>query len=247
MHVLWFDLLFCKTERAHLHHRNPECAGQNVWYHKSCAHNFKTERVHLHHCIPLRWGTESSIFWYSFFFQNHKSDWHTGLRQDPCTCTTAYPRCAGQNCQFLWSKRRLTIVSRTSGVCGGAGAPALFTLCDNLICGIKKNIHCVPHLRGMQWCRCTRSVLKPCAHDLWYTKKNWRLCPAHGGYAVVQVHLLCFKAVWQPFLYRTSEPSADGRRSTCTTGSPSGHSDRGPLEVHKVWKSLTCSCNSCFG
>ena len=29
----------------------------------------------------------------------------------------------------------------------------------------------VPHLRGMQWCRCTRSVLKPCAHDLWYTKK----------------------------------------------------------------------------
>ena len=140
MHVLWFDLLFCKTERAHLHHRNPECAGQNVWYHKSCAHNFKTERVHLHHCIPLRWGTESSIFWYSFFFQNHKSDWHTGLRQDPCTCTTAYPRCAGQNCQFLWSKRRLTIVSRTSGVCGGAGAPALFTLCDNLICGIKKGL-----------------------------------------------------------------------------------------------------------
>ena len=31
-------------------------------------------------------------------------------------------------------------MSRTSGVCGGAGAPALFTLCDNLICGIKKGL-----------------------------------------------------------------------------------------------------------
>ena len=98
----------------------PPCAGHNGQFffvcHKSCAHGFKTERVHLHHCIPLRWGTESSIFRYSFFFQNHKSDWHTGLRQDPCTCTTAYPRCAGQNCQLVRSERTLTIVSRTSGV-----------------------------------------------------------------------------------------------------------------------------------
>ena len=35
----------------------------------------------------------------------------------------------------------------------------------------------VPHLRGMQWCRCTRSVLKLCAHDLWYET----FCPAHSG------------------------------------------------------------------
>ena len=35
----------------------------------------------------------------------------------------------------------------------------------------------VPHLRGMQWCRCTRSVLKLCAHDLWYQT----FCPAHWG------------------------------------------------------------------
>ena len=35
----------------------------------------------------------------------------------------------------------------------------------------------VPHLRGMQWCRCTRSVLKLCAHDLWYQT----FCPAHSG------------------------------------------------------------------
>ena len=35
----------------------------------------------------------------------------------------------------------------------------------------------VPHLRGMQWCRCTRSVLKLFAHDLWYQT----FCPAHWG------------------------------------------------------------------
>ena len=90
---------------------------------------------------------------------------------------------------------------------------------------------------------CLKAV---CAWFVAY-KKNWPLCPAHRGYAVVQVHLLCSKAVWQQFLYRTLEPSADGRRSTCTTGSPSRHSDRGPLEVHQVWEFSTCSCNCCFG
>ena len=247
MHVLWFDLLFVRQSG---HTCTTATLNVQDKMFDTTNHVHTTLRQSGCTCTtayPWGGGQNRPFFDTHFFFQNHKSDWHTGLRQDPCTCTTAYPRCAGQNCQFLWSKRRLTIVSRTSGVCGGAGAPALFTLCDNLICGIKKNDHCVPHLRGMQWCRCTRSVLKPCARDLWHTKKNWPLCPAHGGYAVVHVHLLCFKAVWQPFLYRTSEPSADGRRSTCTTGSPSGHSDRGPLEVHKVWTFLTRSCNSCFG
>ena len=247
MHVLWFDLLFCKTERAHLHHRNPECAGQNVSYHNSCAHNFKTERVHLHHCIPLRWGTQWIFFLIPQIRLSHRVN-KAGAPAPPHTPdvrdTMVNLLLDHKNWQFCPAHRGYAVV-QVHGSC-------LKPVCQSDLWFWKKNEYqkmddSVPHLRGMQWCRCTRSVLKPCAHDLWYTKKNWRLCPAHGGYAVVQVHLLCFKAVWQPFLYRTSEPSADGRRSTCTTGSPSGHSDRGPLEVHKVWKSLTCSCNSSFG
>ena len=170
---------------------------------------------------------------------------HTTLRQSGCTCTTAYPWGGGQNRPFFdihfFSKPQIRLAHRFKT------GPVHLHHCIPPMCGTKLSVFVVPHLRGMQWCRCTRSVLKPCAHDLWHTKKNWPLCPAHGGYAVVQVHLLCFKAVWQPFLYRTLEPTVDGRRSTCTTGSPSGHSDRGPLEVHKLWKFLTCSCNSCFG
>ena len=50
---------------------------------------------------------------------------------------------------FFGSKRKLTIVSRTSWVCGGAGAPALFTLCDNLICGIKKGLTIVSRTSGV--------------------------------------------------------------------------------------------------
>ena len=55
-----------ETEQVHgpLHTLHVRDTMVNSFFvcHKSCAHGFKTERVHLHHCIPLRWGTESSIF-----------------------------------------------------------------------------------------------------------------------------------------------------------------------------------------
>ena len=101
----------------------PPCAGHShqffFVYHKSCAHGFKTERVHLHHCIPLRWGTQ-----WSFFF-NTTNQIVTQGKQSGCTCTTAYPRCAGHNGQSSFGPQKLTILSRTSGVCSGAGARVL--------------------------------------------------------------------------------------------------------------------------
>ena len=101
----------------------PRCAGHNGQFflvcHKSCAYGFKTERVHLHHCIPLRWGTQWSIF-----FKTANQIVRQG-KQSGCTCTTAYPRCAGHNGQFSFGPQKLTIWSRTSGVCSGAGARVL--------------------------------------------------------------------------------------------------------------------------
>ena len=46
-------------------------------------------------------------------------------KQSGCTCTTAYPRCAGHNGQSSFGPQKLTILSRTSGVCSGAGARVL--------------------------------------------------------------------------------------------------------------------------
>ena len=173
-----------RTEQVHLHHCIPSMCGTQwsifLICHKSCAHSFKTEQVHLHHCIPLRWGCNGQSF------LNTTYQIVTQSKQSGCTCTTAYPRCAGHNGQFSFRPKK------TDNFVGGMQwcrcTRPVFNLCDNLICSSGKIDHqkwtIVPDLRGMQWCRCTRPVSKLCAHGIKHFVLHIEGCGGAGAPAL---------------------------------------------------------------
>ena len=43
---------------------------------------------------------------------------------------------------------------------------------------------CAPNLRGMQWCRCTRPVLKLCPHGIKHFVLNIEGCSGAGAPAL---------------------------------------------------------------
>ena len=126
----------------------------------------------------------------------YKNCCHTALKQSRCTCTTAYPRCAGHNGQFFfvchkscahgfktervhlhhciplrWGTQWIFFLIpqiRLSHRVNKAGAPAPPHTPDvrdtmvNFLFDPKKTDNFVPHMGGMQWCRCTRPVLNLC-------------------------------------------------------------------------------------
>ena len=107
-------------------------------------------------------------------------------KQSGCTCTTAYPRCAGHNGQFSFRPKK------TDNFVGGMQwcrcTRPVFNLCDNLICSSGKIDHqkwtIVPDLRGMQWCRCTRPVSKLCAHGIKHFVLHIEGCGGAGAPAL---------------------------------------------------------------